>query len=667
MAAPESERSIPAETSLHKSLHSSISSRRRTAFTENATLLENNDEEERLALRREINISTAPTENASTSNKRRSLGLSFLAHMSAPEITDRISECIKLSTENKINTKNAFNLEMIDFMTYMIKKQDVNMSNLQVASTSLDVSTKIYGFRVDGIHMELMKMAGGADKQDNETPINAHQDDPDSIQENLINNLNKQKKKKQSRNKLKIICTVNSLKGSVEIMKPLSWMIEDGDSQTTDALNQVILPNHANSKFYLHPYNDVIVDKVEHEAQNMQCTKVSIPKIEDFCRFEICPTLANFNFNEWTYNNEATKDEEEENEKIRSQENNENEFRFDLDASVPSEDEANDVDEYLEPQQPVEKIVDLCKVVTNTVASKISEYSFIQKSNIIHWAGPSYWKANNLRRFLGTSKIVEECHQKPVRKRKELEISYSDELQEAIMAKFVQSKATSYKSQTALKTEEENITLPRDMHYNIASTVKLYLHELVTVNLESSDQLHETNVSDDIENYNYNNENDISNHCPNVPNDNYGANENNDNEVDFIFEDDEHGTHPVLAGDNLVAAPKLTNKISIAYSTRAKKVDMRQLKKSIWKGLISNDNRENINIQNAVQHETENKMNESKRFSEVYKILPATLTKTNIEALSFPISFVSLLHLANEKTLKVESLPDMSDIIITAD
>lgn len=232
------------------------------------------------------------------------------------------------------------------------------MSNLQVASTSLDVSTKIYGFRVDGIHMELMKMAGGADKQDNETPINAHQDDPDSIQENLINNLNKQKKKKQSRNKLKIICTVNSLKGSVEIMKPLSWMIEDGDSQTTDALNQVILPNHANSKFYLHPYNDVIVDKVEHEAQNMQCTKVSIPKIEDFCRFEICPTLANFNFNEWTYNNEATKDEEEENEKIRSQENNENEFRFDLDASVPSEDEANDVDEYLEPQQPVEKIVD---------------------------------------------------------------------------------------------------------------------------------------------------------------------------------------------------------------------------------------------------------------------------------------------------------------------
>lgn len=89
MAAPESERSIPAETSLHKSLHSSISSRRRTAFTENATLLENNDEEERLALRREINISTAPTENASTSNKRRSLGLSFLAHMSAPEITDR--------------------------------------------------------------------------------------------------------------------------------------------------------------------------------------------------------------------------------------------------------------------------------------------------------------------------------------------------------------------------------------------------------------------------------------------------------------------------------------------------------------------------------------------------------------------------------------------------
>ena len=64
------------------------------------------------------------------------------------------------------------------------------------------------------------------------------------------------------------------------------------------------------------------------------------------------------------------------------------------------------------------------------------------------------------------------------------------------------------------------------------------------------------------------------------------------------------------------------------------------------------------------ENQEEDKIKGNKSFSEIYKTLPNILTKTNIEALSFPISFVSLLHLANEKTLKIQSLPDMSDLLI---
>ena len=158
------------DSTIHSSPASSSPLRRKSILPQklnNFALSENDDEAERLARRKEItNTSTTTITNSINSNdKRRSLGLSFLVNMPPSQMAERISQCIKLGTENKINPKNAFSLEMIDFMTYMIKKKDANMSNLQVATTSLDVSTKIYGFRVDGVHMDILKMIAGIDKQ----------------------------------------------------------------------------------------------------------------------------------------------------------------------------------------------------------------------------------------------------------------------------------------------------------------------------------------------------------------------------------------------------------------------------------------------------------------------------------------------------------------------
>lgn len=676
MATHEIEGDTLLGSASHIPANSTLPVRKKSLCKQNApspTLSENNDDEERSALRREINVTATSAKNLTANAKRHSLGLGFLAHVPAPEITNRICECIKLSAENKINIKNAFSLDIIDFMTYMIKKEDANMSSLQVASTSLDVSSKIYGYRVDGVHTELMKMVAGSDKHADDTETDDRQKDINATQGNQVNGLEKQGKKRKKRCRQQIFSTVSGLKGTIEAMKPLFWMMEDGDSQTTDTLYQVMLPNHANSKFYLHLYNDVIVDTVEHNA-DMKNMEVRIPEIGDLSGLEMCPPLANFEFHGWSNN-----DEKEEDKQTQPGETNENRFQFDLNASLPSEDETVHVDmNYLdeppeagaedacaEARKPVEKIVDFCKIVTDTGAAKVSEYSFLQKSTNMHWAGPSHWKISNCKRLFGGSKVMETCHQEPAKKRKEIEIIYDEDRQEAIMPKFALSKATRSEGKTA-KTEwqEETLTLPRDMHYTILCASKLYLHELLNVRLENKDQLDVTNMADGIEDYNYNNENDTSDYCPNIHNDDYGANEDgNDHEADG-FEDGGPGTHMIFTGDNLVSVPKLTNKICIAYSVRAKRIDMRQLKKSIWKGLISNGNKEDLNIQVAVEQLTQNEMNGTKCFSEIYKALPDTLTKTNVEALSFPISFVSLLHLANEKTLKLETFPDMSDIII---
>ncbi|KAK9295467.1 hypothetical protein QLX08_010220 [Tetragonisca angustula] len=625
-------------------------------------LVENNDEAEKLARRYEINATTSIENN--TSNKRRSLGLGCLAQMPAHEIKDHIIECIKLNTENKINVKNAFKLEIIDFMSYMIKKQDANICNLQTASTSLDVSSKIYGFRVDGVHTEIMKMVGGIDKQYDNGSIDETNEQLDTELQNQINDA--QKKKRKKKNKQKIFSIAESLKGTVEIMKP-SWIMEYKDSQTADELYQVMLSNHANSKYSLQLYNDVIMDIVEHKV-DQKSTKMIISQIEDFSNLEICSPLTNFNFQDW---NDGIDKEEKENENTKSKDNDEGGFQFDLDASLPSENEVfhddlnyldiqdnvGSITKCVEIEKPPEKIVDLCKVLSNVNVNKPSEYSFLQKSSSIHWAGPSHWKMSNFTKLSG-SRIIAACPQKPGRKKKEIEICYDDSIRAEILSKFIINKVSKFKI-VNVDWNEEKLTLPRDMHYNITSASKLYLHELIHINIKKQDQLDATHISD-IENYNYDNENDISNYCPDIPNEDYASEANNEPEHNRV-EDNEIATQMIFTGDNLVAIPKLTNKISITYSTHAKTIDMRQLKKSIWKSLTKCNNTEITK-----NEEEKKKIIENRSFNEIYKVLPNLLTKTNIEALSFPISFVSLLHLANEKTLKLQAVPDMSDLIIEA-
>ena len=71
-----------------------------------------------------------------------------ISALNASQLAEHYNNCIKLSAENKISTKNAFNLQLIDYMASMIKKKESDMSNFQVAAGTLDASTKIYAYRL---------------------------------------------------------------------------------------------------------------------------------------------------------------------------------------------------------------------------------------------------------------------------------------------------------------------------------------------------------------------------------------------------------------------------------------------------------------------------------------------------------------------------------------
>lgn len=418
-----------------------------------STIVENDDEAERLARRQDRRQEISETPTSSTSDKRRSLGLSNIAHIPAGQISEKITQCIKLSTENKINAKNAFSLEIIDFMTYLIKKKDKEMSNLQVASTSLDVSAKIYGFRVDGVHTDMLKMIGGLDKQekknDDENANGQGENGQDGGEGNNAADQIAQKKKKK-RSMRNILSNEDALKGNVDVINPISLIMGDGDSQTTDLLFQAMLPSHENGNIYLHSFNDVIYDTIVEErpaiSKEIEFSNVKFNNDDD-----ICPLFSNFQIIGWSADNEP-----------EEQPHNESKYQFDLDASLPADDVGNsrmdifdvdddyheDVDRFGANTRQVENIIDFSGVIASSGTRTNFEYSYLQDSlaSQIQWVGPLHWKVR-LNKSIANSRVIGKpaAHKDTTRKKKEITIDQKkEEVRDAIQEKFLPGHAVRF-------------------------------------------------------------------------------------------------------------------------------------------------------------------------------------------------------------------------------
>ncbi|NIG59587.1 condensin complex subunit 2 [Pontoporia blainvillei] len=129
---------------------------------------QNDDEKERLQRRRsrvfDLQFSTdSPHLLASPSSRNVDVSAT-IPKFTNTQITEHYSTCIKLSAENKITTKNAFGLHLIDFMSEILKQKDAEPTNFKVAAGTLDASTKIYAVRVDAVHADVYRVLGGLGK-----------------------------------------------------------------------------------------------------------------------------------------------------------------------------------------------------------------------------------------------------------------------------------------------------------------------------------------------------------------------------------------------------------------------------------------------------------------------------------------------------------------------
>lgn len=111
----------------------------------------------------------------------------------AAELQNIYSNCIKLSQNNKITVKNAFQLKLIDHMLTLLKASDE--PNFKLATATLDAGTKIYINRVDCVYSDAQKVANNllqamANKKSGKINENDDDQDMDGDDEDQLNGEN---------------------------------------------------------------------------------------------------------------------------------------------------------------------------------------------------------------------------------------------------------------------------------------------------------------------------------------------------------------------------------------------------------------------------------------------------------------------------------------------
>jgi len=654
------------------------------------------------------------------SSGRRSIG--GISGLSAAQLAEHYNNCIKLSAENKISTKNAFNLQLIDYMATMIKKKESDMNNFQVAAGTLDASTKIYAYRVDSVYGDTLKIASGlgqAGKQESgEANTGEGEDGVEGGEDADANNPDQPKKKrrlKKSSTVEKNLKNINFSKFELEfdvdpLFKKTSSQF-DGGSGGNQFLATLLVRDET-CELLLD--SDAVLENV-----NTGMTPIKPPVGTGFSdlmgldanmeNLGICPTFSSFSFSKWSLEGEGEDDDEynrlnqsisasqEERAAGNATEMEENAFDAfavpepidDLGDGMVDHDIGDDMDrsEWSEkavghagPSRPgftanlPMTTADMLSVLTTAPL----EYSYFDHGKLGAWAGPKHWK------FKPMSKVATEADKGKGRKRKELTpLDYDmfdgnkDELQD-VLAKLSQlltipKKSVKLVDKTMKGWNREKSTLPEDLHYSGHELVRLKTVDKMVV--QAVKKVPEAEV-DDVEDYDYDNPADNEGYCPDIDDeqDAYGDAIDDNSQPNLgssmLCGDQEVPESQSLGdfvGDNLVAAPKMVDKaaLQIGYAKTAKKVDMKRIKHVAWS--ILTQEKENQSGSPDKQKDENNvekpREVEETQFTSLYKTLkqPTRLPKTMSDNLSVPLAFIALLHLCNEESLQLipsESLDD---------
>lgn len=658
-------------------------------------------------------------------------------------LKDHYKHCIRLSASNKINPKNAFDLQLIDYMQDLVSSTEDGQMNFKIASSALDVGAKIYSSRVDCIQSEAQKVASSILMALDGQKIDRSGDNLDDTQaDNNISDVSdrvndagdgeegaqtKATRKKTRRNVKTVVDDETLLDAKLEQMvlgDPfLDGLSQDYDMSCPAALicyNALTQPNclltiESNNlrKNYKEESSSTLINNFNYVTlitKNVNCAQI----IRNNQNNQICPRLQNFLFNDRTTTisglNTNLDDTIESVPVLNSTKpvtGGAHEFdpeQYDNDAG---HDDFSDAGDSVGVNDGGQNENDFIPNLDKIAASRPSEYVYSNEHHRLlnTWAGPYAWKVAK-----APQTARKDGAQKSSRKRIKLEqmpIDWSEEssaINEEIVDKGIRHSAY------VLRRWSKKPFRPQDHNFTEEITKKILEHTFLKPEdtyhcmKTPADALKSVDKDHDYAQGNRNGLNDEPPHSPEMGGfDDLHDDSDDEFRADPVVEGNEVAIYGAtlntslaqqadfeFAGEHLIEQPYTVAQVVIPFAKIAKKMDVRKLKHVMWDLLLPENRPENSiqdnNItvienghgvsgdQTTVIEATKKTLSPSPSesavhlsFSNLYGELPVRVSSKMANDLSQPIAFVTLLHLANEKNLKLIPKQDLKDFIIEQD
>ncbi|OIW05910.1 hypothetical protein TanjilG_23696 [Lupinus angustifolius] len=587
------------------------------------------------------------------------------------QILDLFQNCIKLASENKINQKNTWGLNLIDHLTDIIKAEeegDSTETNFQKASCTLEAGVKIYSLRVDSVHSEAYKVLGGMNRAGQE----AEQETPLEVA-NVESG--QEESRKETNKKLSPLSTLESSFEVLNVKKfDAAFAVDPLYRQTTARFDEGGAKGLLMNNLGVYGGCRVLFDSQEVPARCMASQNqhdvydtidLSFMKdcvdqmVSDMCmKDEISPTIRTI-VNQFDENNrrptnfqidgqnsaedlDAAFDCEIESDRVEYE--NYTAWTDDHDnqtfvADLGSNDADPSFPSYLEenegfPSQGQDP--DMDDRFENVDGYLFFSLGFSSKQNA--WAGPDHWKYRK-------SKVTEvhptnedgptlKTTQPRSKKQAEVDLNFTSSLEKKMADIFAPPK----NPKSLLLPECRlpcNTKLPEDCHYQPEDLIKLFLLPNVKCLGRRAKRFSDGSREqpNDYEAF------------PSWDNGSACGGEPGDYEGDFHSDIEDSGT--------LITQPRQVNKIEVQYDKTSKRIDVQALKITLWD-----------HVQESAKLPLQDQ-NGTVSFKNMLANFPGECNAAAaISDISPHLCFICLLHLANEKGLSIQSCSNLDDLAI---
>eukprot|EP00250_Pteridium_aquilinum_P035725 c9866_g1_i1 orf=530-2599(+) len=599
------------------------------------------------------------------------------------QILDLFQNCIKLSTENKINQRNTWELRLIDHISEIVNADDGDdvETNFQKASCTLEAGVKIYSYRVDSVHSETFKVLGGlnrtaadeADFVDADSPMNAE----GSEEENGNKKKDSQKKMTTSSATLESYDALNVKKFDVAftvdpLFNQMSAQFDEGGAKGL-LLNSLSVYSGCKLVF---DSSDIPSRYVKSNTGSNGSTTIDLSSMKDSlhklkmdikAETEISPTLRELlklldDPCRRAAELEGAKQSAENAEDCVDTASNVSEedemgevFDNDLDDNVLGQSDESHANERVEGMGQENEAWDFdCDRqedgddqdtpggMGHTHANENEARQLIDwintgldlRSNA--WAGPDHWKFKKSQDTRKDPEPTGKTADKKKLKNEKFSIDFSCP-PHVDMSSF--APAADFKSLMMPQSNASVSTLlPEDCHYQPEDLVRLFLQPSVML-LNHKGKIKSATITPS------------SN-----PFEATGMQWDNSESGGADDWDDEntHGDIQYSEEGDMIPQPRKVQKIEVDYDKTSKQIDVRVLKETLWQ-----------NLQDVSSADQEESKELSISFKSVLSQVPTACGAATAPGdISVHLCFICLLHLANEHNLRILDCASLDELYI---